>query len=235
LWGSSFYDVLRIIKYHRPKAFILENVAGLTTHDKGNTFRTIIKSLAKSENGVQSSLKNKNNLGYHVHWKILNASDFGVPQNRKRIFIVGFLNEKDSERFVFPEAISEKKDVGKYIEYGVKGYDISEHLQKSYLFKKADGKPELIDKATKGAVKTLCASYHKIQRLTGTFVRDPKSKTGIRLLSENECKSIMGFPKSFKIPVSRTQMYRQMGNSIAVPVVEHLAKSVLKAMEEIDD
>ena len=79
-------------------------------------------------------------------------------------------------------------------------------------------------------VKTLVASYHKIQRLTGTFVKD--GPTGLRLLSENECKAIMGFPKNFKIPVSRTQMYRQFGNSVAVPVVRGVARAIVKHLEQ---
>ena len=79
-------------------------------------------------------------------------------------------------------------------------------------------------------VKTLVASYHKIQRLTGTFVKD--GPTGLRLLSVNECKAIMGFPKSFKVPVSRTQMYRQFGNSVAVPVVTAVAKAMVKHLHE---
>ena len=77
-------------------------------------------------------------------------------------------------------------------------------------------------------MKTLVASYHKIQRLTGTFVKD--GPTGMRLLTDNECKAIMGFPKTFIIPVSRTQMYRQLGNSVAVPVVTAIAKEILTAL-----
>jgi DNA (cytosine-5)-methyltransferase 1 len=87
----------------------------------------------------------------------------------------------------------------------------------------------LIDSSTDHPVKTLVASYHKIQRLTGTFVLD--GETGIRLLTANECKAIMGFPKKFDIPVSRTQMYRQMGNSVAVPVVEVLAKWIASELQ----
>jgi DNA (cytosine-5)-methyltransferase 1 len=104
----------------------------------------------------------------------------------------------------------------------VLNHSISKHLQTVYLFKKDDGRPQIIDAASDFPVKTLVASYHKIQRLTGTFVRD--GETGIRLLTADECKAIMGFPKRFEIPVSRTQMYRQMGNSVAVPVVTVLAK-----------
>ena len=98
------------------------------------------------------------------------------------------------------------------------------------LFKIDDGKPELIDRESRIQVKTLCSTYHKIQRLTGTFVKD--GETGIRLLSENECKAIMGYPKSFIIPVSRTQMYRQFGNSVAVPVVHEVAKNLLSCLRK---
>ena len=76
---------------------------------------------------------------------------------------------------------------------------------------------------------TLVSTYHKIQRLTGTFVED--GKTGLRLFSENECKMMMGFPKEFKIPVSRTQMYRQCGNSVSVPVIKAIAKEIFKSLK----
>lgn len=76
----------------------------------------------------------------------------------------------------------------------------------------------------------MVSTYHKIQRLTGTFVRD--GETGLRLLSQNECKAIMGFPKDFKIPVSRTQMYRQMGNSVAIPVVEAIAAEIVNTLNQ---
>jgi len=78
-------------------------------------------------------------------------------------------------------------------------------------------------------VKTLVSTYHKIQRLTGTFVQD--GPTGLRLLSQNECKAIMGFPDDFKFPVSRTQMYRQMGNAVAVPVVEKIATQIVRTIK----
>ncbi|MFN7463577.1 MAG: DNA cytosine methyltransferase, partial [Pseudanabaena sp.] len=118
--------------------------------------------------------------------------------------------------------------IGSYVEENIIGYSISKHLQDSYLFKLDDGKPELIDRNSKIQVKTLCSTYHKIQRLTGTFVKD--GETGIRLLSENECKSIMGYPLSFVIPVSRTQMYRQFGNSVAVPVVRQVAINLITSL-----
>jgi DNA (cytosine-5)-methyltransferase 1 len=215
--GTLFYDVLRIITGKRCKAFLLENVQGLVTHDNGNTFKTILEALDEA--------------GYIVHSKILNASDYGVPQQRKRIYIVGFrkdLVKKNNINFEFPKAKSKKAYINDYLEKNINGYSISKHLQANYLFKKDDGRPIIVDRNSKIQVKTLVSSYHKIQRLTGTFVRD--GETGIRLLTEKECKAIMGFPKDFIIPVSRTQMYRQMGNSVAVPVVSAVAKQIIKAL-----
>ena len=104
---------------------------------------------------------------------------------------------------------------------------LSESMKK-YLFKFDDGNPQIIDNSSKGVARALTACYHKVQRKTGTFVAD--SITGLRKLSENECKAIMGFPSDFKFPVSRTQMYRQMGNSVVIPVVEFIAKDIVNQM-----
>ena len=210
--GTLFYDILRILKDKKNKAFLLENVPGLTTHDKGNTFKTILKSLDE--------------VGYSVESKILNAADFGVPQQRKRIYIVGF--RKDLYKFEFPKPKKQKVYINDFLEKNIEGYSISKHLQDNYLFKKNDGRPKIIDKNSRVQIKTLVSSYHKIQRLTGTFVKD--GKTGVRLFTENECKAIMGFPKDFIVPVSRTQMYRQFGNSVVVPVIEAVAKKMAKIL-----
>ncbi|MCK4918217.1 MAG: DNA cytosine methyltransferase [Candidatus Pacebacteria bacterium] len=209
--GTLFYDVLRIINHKKNKAFLLENVPGLLTHDNGNTFKIILDSLKEA--------------GYKVFSKVLDASNFGVPQKRKRIYIVGFRKDLfEGEDFVFPEGNNKQSFINEHLEDNALGYSISKHLQKSYLFKKDDGRPIIVDKNSKIQTKTLVSTYHKIQRLTGTFVKD--GETGIRLLTENECKAIMGFPKDFIIPVSRTQMYRQMGNSVVVPVIEAVAREI---------
>ena len=171
------------------------------------------------------------NEGYNCHYTVLNASDFGVPQNRKRFYLVGFLDE--GVQFEFPVPPKNEVDIGEFIEKNVQGYDISTHLQQSYLFKKNDGKPFIIDKNTKGSMKTLVSTYHKIQRLTGTFVKD--GETGLRLLSENECKAVMGSPKDFIFPVSRTQMYRRMGNSVVVPVVEAIANNMIFSLKKVEN
>ncbi len=214
--GTLFFDVLRIIKEKRPSAFLLENVKGLKNHDGGHTWEVIQESLREN--------------GYQVFSDVLDASDFGVPQRRERIYIVGFDGSKiQNPVFNFPQPMKKKVGIGKFVETGIDDRSISRHLQSAYIFKKDDGRPEVISPDSSQQVKTLVASYHKIQRLTGTFVAD--GPTGLRLLTENECKAIMGFPKSFKVPVSRTQMYRQFGNSVAVPVVSKIVQSILSVLE----
>ena len=209
--GTLFFDVLRILRYHMPKMFLLENVPGLLTIQKGETFRVILENLE--------------DLGYTVFYDVLDAQNFGLPQVRKRVVIVGFHPDLNISSFAFPQGSNEVRvPVSSILEKKPKGYDISEHLQQYYLFKKDDGKPQVIDNTSDIQVKTLVASYHKIQRLTGTFIKE--GDTGLRLFSELECKRLMGFPDDFLIPVSRTQMYRQMGNSVAVPMIKEVADAM---------
>jgi len=166
--GTLFYDVARIIEFHKPQAFLLENVSGLITHDDGRTFTTIINVLTS--------------LGYQLEYKILDASDYGVPQKRERIYIVGFNRKKvGMGNFKFPKPRAAKVGIGKFVEKGHKNLSISKHLQSVYIYKLDDGRPEIISSRSDFPVKTLVASYHKIQRLTGTFVKD--GPTGLRLLS----------------------------------------------------
>ncbi|WP_394186480.1 DNA cytosine methyltransferase [Pseudoalteromonas tetraodonis] len=214
--GTMFHEVIKVVDAKKPRVVFLENVAGLVNHDEGNTLKVILQELSKR--------------GYDCHHTLLNAKDFGIPQNRKRFYLVAFLDKVD---FSFPIPPMISSDIGDFIEEDVSGYTISEHLQKSYLFKKDDGRPTIIDKNSKGHIKTLVSSYHKIQRLTGTFVRG--GETGIRLLSTNECKAVMGFPKDFVFPVSRTQMYRQMGNSVVIKVVTEIAKSIEKSLSQLEE
>lgn len=208
--GTLFFDVLRILKYHMPKAFLLENVPGLLTIQKGETFKIIMGALKEA--------------GYEVSYSVLNAADFGIAQSRKRVVIVGFRDDIDSRSFEFPKGSNKRVPIKNILETDPKGYTISKKLQENYLFKADDGRPFLVDKNSDGLAKTLNASYHKIQRLTGTFVKG--GETGIRLLSELECKRLQGFPDNFKIPVSRTQMYRQMGNSVAIPVIKAVSDNI---------
>ena len=214
--GTLFYDIVRILDYRKPKMFLLENVAGLENHDEGRTLPVILETL--------------DDLGYLVHVKRLNSADFGVPQFRERIYLVGEKRKRGKKStFEFPVGKKSHVGIGKFIETDVEGYEITKHLQRTYIYKLDDGRPQVITPESDFPVKTLVSTYHKIQRLTGTFVAD--GATSLRLLTANECKAIMGFPKSFKVPVSRTQMYRQFGNSVAVPVVKAIAKEMVKALE----
>jgi DNA (cytosine-5)-methyltransferase 1 len=213
---------------------MLENVAGLITHAGGRTFRTILETLFE--------------LRYDVWYRVLNAVDYGLPQHRERIYIVGLRVDSSrkpiclgdmefpmlavsphANRFVWPKPNRKRVGIGCFLEHGVQGHEISAHLQKVYIFKVDDGRPQVVDNSSDFPVKTLVACYHKIQRLTGTFVKD--GPTGLRLLTAAECKAIMGFPSSFRIPVSRTQMYRQMGNSVAVPVIRAIAKQISHSLK----
>ena len=131
--GTLFYDVLRIIKEKRPASFLLENVMGLVNHDKGRTFEVIQKNLELE--------------GYKLFYKILDASDYGVPQVRKRIYIVGFdvSRFKKNPEFKWPKMQKKKVGIGKFVEQDVEDRSISKHLQKSYIYKLDDGKPQVID------------------------------------------------------------------------------------------
>lgn len=215
--GTLFHEIVRILEEKKPVSFLLENVKGLTTHDNGKTLKIILETLREN---------------YWVFYDVLDSANFGVPQHRERIYLIGFRKDKfiEQPKFKIPKTNDKISYINEFLEENAEGYSISEHLQNIYLFKKNDGRPKVIDKNTKEQIKTLVSTYHKIQRLTGTFVKD--GKTGLRLFTENECKAIMGFPKEFKVPVSRTQMYRQFGNSVAVPVIEELAKEITKKIKD---
>lgn len=213
--GSMFHEIIKVLDVKKPRAIFLENVVGILTIDGGHTWVDI-----------QSALMG---LGYHLETKVLDSSNFGVPQRRKRVFIVGFRNRKRLKSFEWPSALGHDEDFSPHIEWGASGYEISKHLQESYIFKDGQKSPQIIDHDWSGPIKTLVASYHKIQRLTGTFVSD--GSTGLRLLSELECKRAMGFPDDFVFPVSRTQMYRQLGNSVTVPLVEKIAQEIYRLLD----
>ncbi len=214
--GTLFFDVLRILKAKQPKMFLLENVKGLLNNDNGNTFRIIINSLKS--------------IGYSVFHDVLDAQNFGLAHRRERVVIVGFHPSLEINRFILPKGDESLRiPVKNILERSPEGYSISKRLQENYLFKKDDGKPQVIDFDSEIQVNTLVASYHKIQRLTGTFVKD--GKTGLRLFSKLECKRLMGFPDDFVFPVSRTQMYRQLGNSVAIPMIKAVADEMKKVIE----
>lgn len=223
--GTLFFDIKRILKKKKPKAFMLENVKNLKSHDKGNTFRVIMDTL--------------DGLGYHVFEKVIDARHY-VPQHRERIFIVGFDkkcfgNEKPS--FEFPEKPKQEFQIKDILEpKPSKKYTLTDNLWKylqAYAAKhKALGNGFGYNLTNlDGVARTLSARYHK----DGAEILIPKGKGKTpRRLTPKECKRLMGYPEEFKIKgigVSDTQLYRQFGNSVAVPVVADVASSMVDFMQ----
>lgn len=187
--GTLFFNIAEIIKEKKPKAFFIENVRGLLNHDNGNTFAVIKKTIEED-------------LGYSFFYKIVRASDFGLPQLRPRLFMVGFRDKKI--KFNFPEPVGLKmtmsdvwggkcsREVGFTLRCGGRGSDISDRRNwDSYL---VDGK--------------------------------------VRRLSSKEGKKLQGMPDDFEFPVTESQAMRQLGNAVAVPAIQAVAEEIIKCIEK---
>lgn len=221
--GTLFFDVCRILKEKRPKAFMLENVKNLKSHDKGRTFKVITESLDE--------------LNYEVFTAVLDGQNF-VPQHRERILIVGFDRERYKDIiFNFDITPVDPKPVVKDIlepEVNAK-YTLTDNLW-SYLQKyaakhKAAGNGfgyGMVD--FNGITRTLSARYNK----DGSEILIPQAGRNPRRLTPRECARLQGFPDSFIIPVSDTQAYKQFGNSVVVPLMENVAKLVVAKMMELE-
>ena len=216
--GTVFHDIAQIIKHKKPKAFILENVKGLRSHDKGKTLGVILKVLQED-------------LGYFVpDPQVLNSKDFGLPQNRQRIFIVGFLKSND---FTFPEPLNIKTKVSQILNSGrpPKKYIISQRLWDSHKTRKIKNK-----KAGKGFgyslkspndeyTNTISARYYK----DGAEILIKRKNHDIpRKLTPDEARQLQGFPANFIINSSDVQAYKQFGNAVSVPVICELTKRILQ-------
>lgn len=215
--GNLFFEIANIIDFHRPAAFVLENVKNLKSHDKGRTFEIIFNTLTDA-------------LGYRVFHQIIDARSV-VPQHRERIFLVGF---RESRFFEFPEFPKTGPKLSNILDLEVDGkYGLTDHLWtylQNYAKKhQAAGNGFGFGLFTGSDVaRTLSARYFK----DGSEIlisRGPKRTP--RRLTPRECCRLMGFPSDFKIPVSDTQAYRQFGNSVVVPVVERIAKSVVESLQ----
>jgi len=215
--GTLFHEIARILKEKKPDAFFLENVKNLEKHDKGRTFAIIRETLES--------------LGYSFYYKVINAKSL-VPQNRERIFMIGFKNRKID--FKFPEIPELNPKVKDILEKNVpEKYTLTDHLWE-YLQKYAEKHRAkgngfgfgLVD--LNSYTRTLSARYYK----DGSEILIPQKGKNPRRLTPRECARLQGFPDSFKIPVSDTQAYKQFGNAVAVPVIEILAKALVKALKE---
>lgn len=222
--GPLFFDVCRVLKAKRPKAFMLENVKNLKSHDKGRTFKVIMECLEE--------------LNYKVFTAVLDGQNF-VPQHRERILIVGFDRERYGDDFDFRFDITPKQPKPKMrdiLETDVDPkYTLSDklwdYLQKYAAKHRAAGNGFGYGIADPdGIARTLSARYYK----DGSEILIAQEGKNPRRLTPRECARLQGFPDSFKIVVSDTQAYRQFGNSVVVPLMENVADLVVAKMEELD-
>ena len=214
--GTLFFDIERILKEKKPKAFMLENVRNLTAHDGGKTFKVIKEHLEA--------------LGYHVYAKVLNALDYGVPQKRERIFIVGFL---DNVMFTFPEPIpvEERKTLQDILETEVDSkYYVREAIRESRLQRIKDKnypKPYISHENMAGSITP--HPYSSALRAGASsnyiLINDERRPT------EREMLRIQGFPEEYKVVVTYGKMKKQCGNSVAVPVIKAIANQMIQALK----
>ena len=222
--GTLFFDICRILKAKRPKAFMLENVKNLCSHDKGRTFKVITESLDE--------------LDYDVYYQVLDGQNY-VPQHRERILIVGFDRRRygDKVDFEFKLTPVEPKPIMRNIlETDVDDkYTLSDKLWnylQNYAEKhKAAGNGFGYGIADpEGVARTLSARYFK----DGSEILIEQPGKNPRRLTPRECARLQGFPESFKIPVSDTQAYKQFGNSVVVPLMSNVAQLVCEKLKELD-
>lgn len=217
--GTLFFDIVRIIETKRPKAFLLENVKNLVSHDKKKTFKVIKGTLEE--------------LGYSVYAKVLDGKHF-VPQHRERIFLVGFDKNlyKGEEKFEFPELPKANHILEEILQPEVdEKYTLSDKLWnylQAYAAKhKAKGNGFGFGLADfEGITRTISARYYK----DGSEILIPQEGKNPRRLTPRECARLQGYPEEFIIPVSDNQAYRQFGNSVVMPLIQFLGKEIIQTM-----
>lgn len=237
--GTLFFDVAEIIKKKKPKAIFLENVKGLRSHDKGKTLATILNVL-------------REDLGYYVpEPQVMNAKEFGVPQNRERIFIVGFRKDLGITQFEYPKPVNEKPTLEDILEN--KTVSVKYYLSETYVNTLRNHKArheskgngfgyEIIPKnGTANAV--VCGGMgrernlvydHKLTNFTPvTKITGNVNQEGIRKMTPREWARLQGFPDDFEIVVSDAQAYKQFGNSVAVPAIQATAKKIIEKLSSL--
>tara|TARA_B100001175_G_scaffold137382_1_gene116779 strand:+ start:2728 stop:3678 length:951 start_codon:yes stop_codon:yes gene_type:complete len=224
--GTLFFDILRILKKKKTKSFILENVKGITNHDKGNTIKVIRQELDK--------------MGYNLFEKVLNVSDYGLPQNRERWYCIGFRKDLEISDFNFPKKIKLKRTLNDIVNTEVKDHKISSiaynHLRNN--IKKYNLKTHSIDYKNNYTIVTEARKTRASIRRDGISpCLTAKMGTGgnnvpmiyelKRKLTVKECLALMGFPNKYIIRNNYSQSYKQIGNSICVSIVEKLGKELI--------
>ena len=222
--GTLFFDVARIAEYHK-----------LVNHDRGKTFKVIIRILE--------------NLGYKVYEKVLNSKNFGVPQNRERIYIVAFREDIDSSDFSFPEKtdnnkvisdIMEEKEVSpKYYLSNVYLDSLMRHKQRheskgngfGYEIKKLNGIANTLVCGGMGRERNLIVDERLTDFIPVTHIKGEINRKYIRKMTPREWARLHGFPDSFKFVVADTHLYKQFGNSVTVSVIEEIAKNIKEVLD----
>ena len=225
--GTLFFEMLRMIQTKQPKVVFMENVKNLVTHDNGNTFKVIKEALEQN--------------GYYVKYKVLNAKDYGnIPQNRERIYIVAFKDKHAYDNFIFPKPIKLTKTVYDVI-------DFKQTADEKYYYTKSYKRYDLLKNSIKqsGEIYQLRRVYvrqnksHVVPTLTASMGTGgnnvPLILTNdkrIRKLTPRECFNVQGYPADFKLPkeLSNSRLYKQAGNSVAVPVIKRIAQQIFKAL-----
>ncbi len=233
--GTLFLDVARICEKHKPKVIFCENVKGLKIHDKGRTFEIIEKTFE--------------NLGYKVFSDVLNSKDFGVPQNRERIYIVAFRNDIAPEEFIFPKATDDTKRIKDIIEKEAvpAKYYLSDvyvetlrrhkarHESKGngfgYEIRDWDGIAGAIVCGGMGRERNLLIDKRQKDLTPTTHIKGEINKEGIRKMTPREWARLQGFPDSFNLPLADVHLYKQFGNSVTVNVIESIAKKIKEVLD----
>ena len=233
--GTLFFDVVRIAKYHKPKVIFCENVKNLVNHDNGKTFKKITEILE--------------NMGYKVYSEIINSKNFGVPQNRERVYIVAFRKNIDSSNFIFPRKkddskkiidILEKKEVSpKYYLSDVYLECLRKHKQRHKL--KGNGFGYEIRDKNEIARTLVCGGIGRErnlivdEKLTNfkpvTNIKGKINREFTRKLTPREWATLQGFPDDFKLTVADTHLYKQLGNTVTVTVIEAIAENIKKILD----
>lgn len=233
--GTLFMDVARICEHHKPKVIFCENVKGLVIHDKGRTFKIITKTFE--------------DLGYTVFSQVLNSKNFGVPQNRERIYLVAFRNDIAPEKFDFPTATDDTKRLKNIIEEDAvpAKYYLSEtylrtlkkhkarHAAKGngfgYEIRDWDNIAGTIVCGGMGRERNLVIDKRQKDLTPTTHIKGEINKEGVRKMTPREWARLQGFPDSFKLPLADVHHYKQFGNSVTVTVIEAIAKNIKEVLD----
>jgi len=228
--GTLFFDVVRICAKHMPKAVFCENVKGLAMHDRGRTFTIIKRTLEE--------------IGYTVYDRVLNSRDFGVPQNRERIYVVAFRNDVDSSAFTFPEPTDSGKRLRDILErepVSAKYYLSNVYLETlrrhrarheakgngfGYEVRGWDDIAGAIVCGGMGRERNLIADDRQKDLTPVTHIKGRVNDEGIRRMTPREWARLQGFPDTFKLPLADVHLYKQFGNSVSVPAVKEIAKKI---------